>query len=341
MTKQPLFFWIQIALLCLLCSPLMAQPPGVGRGGPPGGDRGGFQGRGGFPGGGGPPAGGSDRGGFQGRGGFPGGGGPPSGGSDRGRPSWGGSSWGGDRGGSSSGSDRGGPPSSGDRSSGRGGFDPSGFLSRMDRNGNGKLDPDEMSDRMKQFMGPRMEAVGIDLSKSVDLDKIAEAFKRGRTEEKPREGGVPGFGIDTEFTAVPGFDVEFGNALAATGKLEDRYDQRILQRVDYTLNRYDANKDGILDQSEISRARWGSPAPSENDLDKDGKLTRAELAERYKARESNEQQRGSSSDRGGSSTDWRSRWANASEEEREKMREEMRARFSGRGDSSGDSRGDS
>jgi Ca2+-binding EF-hand superfamily protein len=363
MIKQPLSRLVPVAIFSLLCSPLLCSPllaqPGGDRGGFPGGDRGGFSGRGGFPGGGSPWGGsdrGGDRGGFSGRGGFPGGG-SPWGGSDRGGDRGGFSGRGGFPGGGSpwEGSDRGGDqggPSWGsrggsDRGSDRGGFDPSGFLSRMDRNGNGKLDPDEMSDRMKQFMGPRLEAAGIDLSKSVDLTKITEAFRGGRSEEASREGGVPGFGAETEFTAVPGFDVEFGSALAAIGKLEERYDERILQRVDFTLNRYDSNKDGILDEREISRARWSGGSPRDNDLNKDGKLTRAELAERYVAREASEQQRGGDRERGGSSgDDFRSRWANASDEEREKMREEMRARFSGRGgppggDSRGDSRGDS
>ena len=133
-------------------------------------------------------------------------------------------------------------------------------------------------------------------------------------------------------------------ALAAIGALEDRYDERILQRVDFTLRRYDENKDGILDEREIGRARWSGGSPAEHDLNKDGKLTRAELAERYVAREESDQGRGR--ERGGDNgqggqEDWRSRWANASPEERAKMQEEMRARFGGGrgGPGGGDPRG--
>ena len=96
---------------------------------------------------------------------------------------------------------------------------------------------------------------------------------------------VPGFGIQPEMSLVPGFDTELGSALAGIGTLEERYDPRVLQRLQQTLDRYDKNKDAILDQREISEAKWIYGDPTKNDLNKDGILTKTELAERYLTRE--------------------------------------------------------
>ena len=138
-----------IALTALMATTLSAQPPFGGRGG---GDRGGD---GGFRGG---PGGGGFRGG-------PGGGGP-GGGGFRGGPSRGG----------------------GDRGS-RGGFDPSSMLSRLDRNGNGVLDPDEQQGPA-QFLIGRMQQSdpSIEPGKPIPLEKITEGFNRMREQRGQDQG---------------------------------------------------------------------------------------------------------------------------------------------------------
>lgn len=248
--------------IILLASVLMLVPEPVfaQRGGGDRGSRGGFGGsdRGG--------RGGSDRGG---RGGF--------GGSDRG------SSRGGFGGGGS-----------------RGGFDPSGMLKRMDTNGNGKLDPGEMPDRMKQFMGPRLKEAGVDISRPVSFEKITEAFNkarssssrgrdRGRDDKKEEEtkkeealaDAVPTFTFDAdEEYLVPDFNLDPDSPLLKTGPLEQRYPKAILDRIEETLRLNDKNKDGVIDKNEMKSGRWSSD-PLANDLDKDGRLTKVELAERY------------------------------------------------------------
>ena len=153
-----------------------------------GGDRGGRGDRGGF--GGGPPGGfGGDRGGFG--GGPPGsfGGGPPGGfGGSRGGFSGGPpSSFGGFGGAPGSfGGFGGGPPGSfgGGSSSFGGSFGGSSedrssrFAAMMDRNGNGKLDQEEI-DRMPSFVQDMMKSRGVVLKAGLSLDEMRRSMSGG------------------------------------------------------------------------------------------------------------------------------------------------------------------
>ena len=267
-----------------------AQPA---RGGPESGMRGGPPGGG--PPGGGPPGGGPPGGGMW--GGGPPGGGPPGGGPP------GGGMWGG-------GPPGGGPPGGGMWGGGGGAGNAMAFLSRMDTNGNGLLDPEETQGPARMFL----ERTGLDLSRPIPLDQVARSFEemrnrrmeemgrggRERGEGPPREGGgdragggrgergeegpqlrdvqplVPGFGEPDLFDPVPGFG-DLGERFAV--KIEDQ-DMQEAQR---TLARYDANNDGVLDADEIRNARWGED-PLLTDRNRDGRLTLTELALRYAMR---------------------------------------------------------
>jgi Ca2+-binding EF-hand superfamily protein len=205
---------------------------------------------------------------------------------------------------------------------------PAWFLSRMDRNGNGMLDPDEMHGRMRMMLERMADDADLDLSRPIPLEKIGEAFERmrnrrsrdddddrrsrrfgrdrddddrrdPRSDEPDVEPLVPGFGESDLFEPVPGFGT-MGERFAVTITQEDRTEAT------RTLRRYDRNRDGILDQEEIRRGRWRND-PLQTDRNRDGNLTLNELALRYAVRrneqgESDEDDgrrsgRGSSSDR--------------------------------------------
>ena len=255
----------------LVATPLMAQPPFGGRG-----EEGG---RGGFRGGGGPPG-----------GGFRGGGGPG----------------GGFRGGDSGGGFRGGgPPGGGFRGGGdrgRGGFDPTEMLKRLDRNGNGTIDPDEQQGPASFLIG-RMAQSNPDIKpgQPISLKKLSEGFEKMRSE---RGGGPPSNAGDEALVAellVPGFDVDdpaplmgFGataELLAVEVTEEDR--REAAER----MRRYDRNRDGFLSQGELSSGRF-SGNPMDFDRNRDGRLTAGELAVRYaRRREGQEEARERSSRR--------------------------------------------
>lgn len=226
-----------------------------------GDDRGGFRGGppGGFPGGG-FPGGGPPGGGFPG-GGFPGGGGPPGG-----------------------------------FSGGRGGFDPSSFIDRLDRNGNGMLDPDEM-EGPAGFMISRLqrEDPSIRTDRPIPLSKFKEAFDRARSgRESSDSGGGSDRGRDdtterlneamTAPPLVPGFGEEapvlppvigFGPSAELMSVEVTAAD---IKEAEERLGRYDRNKDGFLSGDELS-SRW-SGNPLDFDRNGDGKLSASELAVR-------------------------------------------------------------
>ena len=270
------------AILLVLHSPVFAQFPG-GRGdrGGRGGDGGGFRG-------GGPPGGGfGDRGGR---------GGPPGGGF-------------GDRGG------RGGPPggfgSRGSRGGPGGGFDPSGFLSRLDANGNGKLDPDEQQGPA-QFLIQRLQSVdpSIKPGQPISIQRVTESFQKMREQReqgdsRDRDRGRSSSASDEALTPellVPGFGSEappptllgFGPAaemLSVAVTDADRKEARD------RLRRYDRNRDGVLTKEELSSRFSGNPM--DFDRNKDGRLTEGELAVRYaRRREAAELARSDDRDRG-------------------------------------------
>jgi Ca2+-binding EF-hand superfamily protein len=265
MLKPNLF----VAVLMLLSASAVAQPPGGGDRGS--GDRGGF---------GGGPSGGP----FGGRGGQPPGGGfgGPPGGSFGGPPGVGGERGGGDRGG-------------GDRGS-RGSFDPSSFLSRLDANGNGILDPQEQQGPA-QFLISRMQQGGmkIEPGKPISLNTLTKGFEdmqrnreaeqnggsRGNTEPEEPQLLVPGFGIPLEEMPLP--PLGFGAAaelLATPVAPED------LREAEERMRRYDENKDGFLSKSEVSRF---SGSPMDFDRNRDGKLSVNELSVRYARRRETEE----------------------------------------------------
>ncbi len=231
-------------------------------GGFPGGPGGGFPGGPGGPGGGFPggPGGGFPGGGFPGGpgGGFPGGPGGPGGGFPGGGPG--------------------------------------SFLSRLDRNGNNMLDPDEIDGRMRSMVERMAGEARIDLSRPIPLDTLTRSFERLRDERMremgvgadgaPREGGtrgapeyeplVQGFGEVDLFDPVPGFG-DAGERFAVKISDEDR------EEAARTLARNDRNSDGVLDEEELRRGRWDTD-PLQTDRNRDGKLTLTELALRYAMR---------------------------------------------------------
>ena len=250
------------------------QPPGGFGGGGFGGPPGGFGG-GGF-------GGGGDRGDRGSRG-------------DRGGDRGGGDRGGGDRGGGDrGGGDRSGGGFGGFSSGGGGGFDPSSFLTRMDTNGNGMLDPEEAQGPAR-FMLDRMARTNpkIDITKPIPMSTLTESFQQMRSGFSG--GGGPGGGSEEEIplleknSLVPGFakaKVEkapvpgFG---ASAERFSVPVEERDLKEADDKMRLYDKNNDQHLDENELKEGRW-SDSPMQYDKNKDGKLSRQELASRYARR---------------------------------------------------------
>ena len=191
------------------------------------------------------------------------------------------------------------PPFGGSSSGGSGGyrgFDPTSMLKRLDRNGDGRIDPNELDERTKAFTGRMFERMGLDPNKPVsiaDITKRIEERRREREEGEKKEEkkeedvsktfGIPGFDDVSEALPpmVPDFFLDPDSPLLLAGSIDNRYEKSILDQVDRTLRSYDRNRDGVLDNEEIRRGRFSNPPVEESDLDRDGKLSKVELAERY------------------------------------------------------------
>ena len=170
-------------------------------------------------------------------------------------------------------------------------FDHESYLNRIDDNKNGILEVSEMSERTKGWI----RNYGLDTSRPVQIKSVmrkvnAKKSADAKFEKRERLDAsrlVPSFGVEgaseSEFSTVSDFS---GAAPITPGSLEEKYGKGVMQQVDSTMERYDANKSGTLNNQEIAAARWGRPTPQESDTNKDGRLSRSELAERYAARSS-------------------------------------------------------
>jgi hypothetical protein len=184
----------------------------------------------------------------------------------------------------------------------------------MDRNGNGVVEPGELDDRARGFVERMARDAGLDPNRPMPISRLAGGgSSRGGDRGRDR-GGDRGRGDDRRgssssseqlYPLIRGFGEEsalgFGiNPLTLDGKvvnLEKRYDRRVLESVDRTMERYDKNGNGVLEYTEWRDVSWRGD-PRESDLDGDGRLTKAEMAERTAKREEEEQQRRSERDRG-------------------------------------------
>lgn len=74
----------------------------------------------------------------------------------------------------------------------RGGFSSGDFIRGMDKNGNGLIEPDELSDRSREFVKRAAERAGLDINKPLPVDKLSEAFTQMRAEREQSGERGPG-----------------------------------------------------------------------------------------------------------------------------------------------------
>lgn len=181
----------------------------------------------------------------------------------------------------------------------RGRWDPVSYLKGLDSNQNGKLDPSEVSGRTAGFL----RDMGFDTKDSISIDRVIEKIEKDRGEQSRRDDRsnsrsskdketlkTPTFGAVSE--PVPSFGTGQSSAI------ESMFSTDVIDQVNQTLREYDRNKDQVLDEREIGRGRWGNPSPKESDTNGDGKLSRIELMNRYRARELYQRDNDDNRDRG-------------------------------------------
>ncbi len=157
-------------------------------------------------------------------------------------------------------------------------------LERLDINENGEIDPDEITSLARPYLERIASAKRLRLERSNRIEEFQEAARiyhalqngvRGERVRVKSESSVKSFEPDDEQNLIP----DFGAAV-----IKYPYNQEDIEEADRTIRRYDRDDDGFIDRREANRATWTHRDPFEMDLNKDDRMSRVELAQRYARR---------------------------------------------------------
>ena len=171
-------------------------------------------------------------------------------------------------------------------------FDVAKYLKGQDKNNDGVLAPEEIDGRRtKKFL----EQMGIPTEKTSKVEDLVKGYNNRiatksaekRKEFQDRLRTIPEFGAKKESFGVSQFGTEdkaqglqsFDDT--ATGMKASDFEPEMLKKADKLLGTFDRDKNGFLDGDEISRLSWKSPPPETSDLNRDGRLSKMELAKRF------------------------------------------------------------
>ncbi len=157
-------------------------------------------------------------------------------------------------------------------------------LERLDIDQDGKLDSDEITPLARPFIERIARARRLSLDRPVRIDSLQEAarvyfaIQNGISDDRVRyegEKSIKTFELEDDDPVIP----EFGLPFVKYATIKDDLDE-----AEDTLRRNDRNRDGFIDRDEAARSRWTHRNPFEMDLNKDDRLSRLELAQRYARR---------------------------------------------------------
>ena len=160
------------------------------------------------------------------------------------------------------------------------------LVTQMDTNKNGYIDPTEMKGLAKKYA----ERGGLNVKRSHQISKVVEVVRNKGKQPKEKaksdtERKVPDFSSEPiERLGVPDFSPT-GEERMTVAMMKRKFSPSVMSQVERTMTRNDKDKSGVLDAKEIARSRWSNPTWQESDTNKDGKLSRLELAYRYQGRE--------------------------------------------------------
>ena len=150
------------------------------------------------------------------------------------------------------------------------------FLRKFDADRDSRVDTEEMTPQIKRYLRSK----GFDTNRSVRISSVVRVIEKAKGNAPPpsSDSKVPGFGVEKDETSVDGV-LSFG-INQAPDYSEDTNKQAL-----ELLRKYDSNKNNVLDEDEMKKIPWGSPKPSQNDKNGDGRLSLSEIESRYHARE--------------------------------------------------------
>ena len=161
-------------------------------------------------------------------------------------------------------------------------------LAKMDRNENGHIDPDEVTPLSRPFLERILQNRNRwwenPFREPIRIERILDAARRhyaqangvdGRDVQPRGENSVREFGIDEDQPIIP----DFGLARIRFPYISD--DLQLAERI---IGEYDEDGDGFIDRKEASRHRWTHRNPFADDIDKDNRISKLELTQRYARR---------------------------------------------------------
>lgn len=157
-------------------------------------------------------------------------------------------------------------------------------LERLDTNGNGEIDPKEITPLSRPYLERIADSRRMSLSRPNPIDKLQEAARiyfakqNGVTREEVRPervGQLRPFGTTRDEPLLPEFGI---------GDVKYPYTEDDLDEAERVLRRYDRDRNGSIDRAEARRGDWQYRDPFDDDLNNDDRLTRLELAQRYARR---------------------------------------------------------
>ena len=157
-------------------------------------------------------------------------------------------------------------------------------LERLDRDGDGEIEPEEVTPLARPYLEKILRASRMSIDRDNDIEEVQEAARRyhaeqnGSMDRRVRPSGestVKEFAPDDDTVLVPDFGLP---------EVRYPYTQDDLDFADRTLRSHDRNADGFIDRNEARYERWTQRNPFDDDLNEDDRLSRMELAQRYARR---------------------------------------------------------
>ncbi|MFK7736447.1 MAG: proprotein convertase P-domain-containing protein [Pirellulaceae bacterium] len=157
-------------------------------------------------------------------------------------------------------------------------------LERLDRDQDGEIGPSEITPLARPYLERIAQGKRLSLYRENSISdfqesaRIYHARQNGMMDDRVRarpESTIRSFEPDDDDYLVP----EFGLA-----QVKYRYTQDDVEEAENTFRRSDRNRDNFIDREEARRARWTHRDPFEMDLNKDNRLSKMELIQRYARR---------------------------------------------------------
>ncbi len=157
-------------------------------------------------------------------------------------------------------------------------------LEKLDTNNNQYIEPDEITPLARPYLEQivKVKRMSLDHPNSIarlqEAARVHSALRNGVKGEHVRPEGestVKQFGDDQDTVLVP----EFGLA-----EIKFPYTQADVDFAGRTLRSNDHNRDGFIDRQEAARSEWTHLNPFHSDLNKDDRISRMELIQRYARR---------------------------------------------------------